>query len=136
MHEGHNLDRASEHWFGEARGLLRGLRGACEILSDPLRPPIGSSRIEAFGLAAENIWVQVNSLNCALDVTSTERVICASKAVNDVLIHPCFSFFSLEFLHIISRSCSQYTKLRAEDTRRKICLQHGSSAFFCILNLM
>ena len=113
MHEDNNLVPDFEDFFGQALGLLRGFRGAGEILSDPLRPPIGSSRIEAFGLAPENIWVQVNSLNCALDVTSTERVICASKAVNDVLIHPCFSFFSLEFLHIISRSCSQYTKLRA-----------------------
>src|SRR5260370_1022916 len=87
MHEDNNLVTDFEDLFGQALDFLRSFIGESEILSDPLGPSIGSARIEAFGLAPENIWVWVNSINCALDITSTEGVICTSKVVNDVLIH-------------------------------------------------
>jgi hypothetical protein len=110
MHEDNKLVPHFEDLFGQALDFLRSFIGASEILSDPLGPPIGSSRVEAFGLAPENIWVQVNSLNCALDVTSTERVICASKAVNDVLIHPCFSFFLYLILSVYEAESKRHKK--------------------------
>jgi len=108
MHEDNNLVPDFEDLFGQALDFLRGIIGEGEILSNALGPSIGPARIEVFGLAPENIWGEINRLNCALDITSTERVICASDPFNDVLIHLCFSFFSQRHLCIIS---SHYTRL-------------------------
>src|SRR5215472_7011889 len=99
--------------------------GEREVIDDSLASPIGATGVELVGFDPEDVRVDVNGIDCPLNIASTVGFIHISELVNDVLAHNCYSLLFCLLFHemdvVSGLPRIQCPGLPAERSRRGLC---------------